>query len=107
MMKFFMLIVLLLAALSGCASRHYVEQKSDSLVFSLRSPDATRVQFSSSTDNFVLHDTVKNRSGIWQLTVPSALELKYFYIVDGSVFLPECRFKETDDFGAENCLYQP
>jgi len=107
MMKFLMLNVLLLAALPGCASRHYVEQKSDSLVFSLRLAEATRVQFSSSADNFALHDTVKNRSGIWQLTVPSALELKYFYIVDGSVFLPECRFKETDDFGAENCLYQP
>ncbi len=107
MMKFLLLIVLLLAALSGCASRHYVEQKTDSLVFSLRLPQATRVQFSSSTDNFVLHDTVKNGSGIWQLTVPFALELTYFYIVDGSVYLPECRFKETDDFGAENCLYQP
>jgi hypothetical protein len=107
MMKLLMLIVPLLAVLSGCASRHYVEQKTDSLIFSLRLPKATRVQFSSSADNFVLHDTVKNRSGIWQLTVPLGLELKYFYIVDGSMYLPECRFKETDDFGAENCLYQP
>ena len=107
MMKFLMLIVLLLTALSGCSSRHYVEQKTDSLVFSLQLPEATRVQFSSSTDNYVLHDTVKNGSGIWQLTVPFALELTYFYIVDGSMYLPECRFKETDDFGAENCLYQP
>ncbi|MBW2683323.1 MAG: hypothetical protein JRC69_07160 [Deltaproteobacteria bacterium] len=107
MMKSLMLIMLLLAALSGCASRHYVEQKTDSLVFSLQLPEATRVQFSSSTDNFVLHDTVKNGLGIWQLTVPLGSELKYFYIVDGSVYLPGCRFKETDDFGAENCLYQP
>ncbi|MBW2328890.1 MAG: hypothetical protein JRF04_04635 [Deltaproteobacteria bacterium] len=102
-----MLIILLLMALSGCASRHSVEQKTDSLIFSLRLPEATRVQFSSSTDNFVLHDAVKKSSGIWQLTVPRGLELKYFYIVDGSVYLPECRFKENDDFGAENCLYQP
>ena len=107
MMKFLMLIMLLPAVLSGCASRHYVEQKTDSLVFSLQLPEATRVQFSSSTDNFILHDTVKNKSGIWQLTVPLRSELKYFYIVDGSVYLPECRLKETDDFGAENCLYQP
>jgi hypothetical protein len=107
MMKSLMLIMLLPAMLSGCASRHYVEQKTDSLVFSLQLPEATRVQFSSSTDNFVLHDTVKNRSGIWQLTVPLGSELKYFYIVDGSVYMPGCRFKETDDFGAENCLYQP
>ena len=107
MMKSLMLIILLLMALSGCASRHYVDQKSSSLVFSLRLPEATRVQFSSSVDNFVLHDTVKNRFGIWQMTVPLGLELKYFYIVDGSVYLPDCLFKENDDFGAENCLYQP
>jgi len=107
MIKSIISFLLLLAALSGCASSHYVEQKTDSLVFSLRLPDANRVQFSSSTDNFVLHETVQNKSGIWKITVPPALELKYFYIVDGSVYLPECRFKETDDFGTENCLYQP
>jgi len=106
-MKNSILMVLLLAALSGCGSSHYIERKTDSLVFSLELPKATRVQFSSSIDNFVLHDTVKNSSGLWQTTVPFSSELKYFYIVDGSVYLPECKLKETDDFGAENCLYQP
>jgi hypothetical protein len=107
MIKPLLLIVLLLATLPGCVSRHSVELKNNSLIFSLNLPEATRVQFCSSTDNFVLHDTVKNNSGTWQLNVPPGVELKYFYIVDGSVYLPECRFKETDDFGAENCLYQP
>jgi len=107
MMKSLILAMLLLAALPGCVSKHYVEQNSDLLVFSLRLPEANHVQFSSSADNFILHDTVKNKSGIWQQTVPVGIELKYFYIVDGSVYLPECQFKETDDFGAENCLYLP
>lgn len=107
MMKFLILIVLLLAFLPGCASRHSVEQHKDSLVFSLYLPKASRVQFSSSADSFVLHDTVRNKSGSWQLTIHPVEELTYFYIVDGSVYLPDCRLKETDDFGAENCLYQP
>ena len=107
MMKNLKIAVLFLVLLSGCSSRHYVEQKTDSLVFSLQFPEAARVQFSSSIDNFVLHDTVKNSSGLWQLTVPSRSELKYFYIVDRSLYLPECKLKETDDFGTENCIYQP
>ncbi|MBW1636643.1 MAG: hypothetical protein JRC87_07475 [Deltaproteobacteria bacterium] len=106
-MKNLIITVLLLASLSGCGSSHYVEYKTDSLLFSLQYPKATSVQFSSSIDNYVLHDTIKNSSGLWQLTVPSHSELKYFYIVDGSVYLPECKLKETDDFGTENCLYQP
>jgi len=106
-MKFLLLIIPLLAVLTGCAASHFVEQKSDSLFFSLRFPKATRVQFSSSVDNFALHDTIKNKAGVWQLMIPFSLELKYFYIVDGSVYLPDCKLKETDDFGAENCLYQP
>ena len=77
-MKNSILMVLLLAALSGCSSSHYIERKTDSLVFSLEFPKATRVQFSSSIDNYILHDTVKNRSGLWQTTVPFRSELKYF-----------------------------
>ena len=30
-----------------------------------------------------------------------------FYIVDGAVYLPQCRLKEQDDFGSANCLYIP
>jgi hypothetical protein len=106
MMKALILIMLLWAMLPGCVSRHYVEQQAGRLVFFLRLPEASHVQFCSSTDNYVLHDAVKNRSGIWQVAVGPDVEFTYFYIVDGSVYLPECRFKEVDDFGAENCVYQ-
>ena len=106
-MKFCSMLVLFLAVSFGCASKHSVTQTSDSLLFSLHRPKATQVQFASSVDNFALHDTAKNKKGDWLVRVQPVKALSYFYVVDGSVYLPDCRFKETDDFGSENCLYQP
>jgi 1,4-alpha-glucan branching enzyme len=91
--------------LGGCAAGHYVESTSDTLNFFLKMPEAKNVSFASSIDNYTLHSANENSSGTWQVTVPLQSELKYFYIVDDSVYLPDCRFKETDDFGSENCLY--
>ncbi len=107
MIKILTGLLLCTAALSGCASKHYIEQQAGTLLFSLRLPEATRVQFSSSLDNYVLHDSRRNSSGDWQITVPTGEEMKYFYIVDGAVFIPECQLLETDDFGSKNCLYRP
>lgn len=99
--------MLLVVGLSGCAANHYVENQPDSLAFFLKMPNARSVIFASSVDNYDLHNADQISSGTWQVTVPLSSELKYFYIVDGSVYLPDCRFKETDDFGSENCLYLP
>ncbi len=107
MMKSVWLALLLSTILSGCASSHFVERNQDTVLFSIRLPDAERVQLASSTDNFALHDIIKTESGDWQATVGSVQELAYFYVVDGSVYLPDCQLKETDDFGSENCLFQP
>jgi 1,4-alpha-glucan branching enzyme len=91
--------------LSGCSPQHFVKKDPDSLTLYLRNPEAHRVQFAASVDHFTLHDARQDDRGIWEIKVPAGSELKYFYIVDGQVYVPECRFKEKDDFGAENCLY--
>ena len=101
------LIALFFVSLSGCTASHYVERKPASLTLYLRLPEASRIQFASSLDNYFLHDAFQSRSGVWEVTLPAGSEFAYFYIVDGAPFLPECRFKETDDFGSENCLYLP
>ena len=105
MSKSFVMVTLLLLVLSGCAPKHFVKQKVDSLTFFLRDNNATRVQFASSSDHYALHDTKQSDSGVWQIEVSVSSELKYFYIVDGSMYVPECHLKERDDFGSENCLY--
>jgi hypothetical protein len=107
MKKYFMLFIVFLIGLSGCTAQHYIETRDDSFVFYLQAPEAKTVRFASSYDEFSLHDARQIDSDAWQATVPLSKELKYFYIVDGSVYLPDCRFRETDDFGSENCLYVP
>ncbi len=107
MIKINILIGLLFVSLSACTANHYVEKQLDLLTLYLQVPDATRIQFASSVDNFLLHEASQDRSGIWEVTLPAGSEFAYFYIVDGAPYLPECRFKETDDFGSENCLYLP
>ncbi len=107
MKKLPVISLLLGVLLSGCAAGHTIEQQSQGLLFSLRMPKANKVQLALSTDSYMLHDARLNKNGTWQVTVPEAREMKYFYIVDGIPYRPECRLKETDDFGSENCLYQP
>ena len=107
-MKKIRFIPLLLGALlSGCAAGHSIEQDTDGLIFSLHMPGAKQVQLASSADSYMLHDAQPTRGGSWQITVPGTGEVKYFYIVDGNPYLPECGLKETDDFGSANCIYQP
>ena len=95
----------LFVVLSGCSPQHFIKKDPDSLTLYLRKPEAHRVQFAASIDHFTLHDARQDSRGVWEIKVPASSELKYFYIVDGQVYIPECRFKEKDDFGAENCIY--
>lgn len=91
----------------GCAGHHYTSKSKELVSLYLRLPDAVHVRFASSIDKYQLHDTRKNRLGFWEISKPLTTDSTYFYIVDGSIYIPDCRFKETDDFGSENCLYQP
>ena len=45
--------------------------------------------------------------GSWQISVPGNESFRYFYMIDGKKFLPDCLLRENDDFGGENCIYSP
>ena len=96
---FFMLI-------SGCAKRFY-RVEDDKVTFNLDLPAAQRVEFAYSLDGFRLHSVQKKQDGTWEISVPADMEFKYFFMVDGAVFLPECDVREADDFGYENCIFEP
>jgi hypothetical protein len=100
------LLILVSVMLAGCASHDYVVKNSE-LYLSLKKPDAKSVYFASSLDGFSLHKTERLSADRWQIIVPAGNEIKYFYIIDGVVYIPSCRFKEMDDFGTENCIYVP
>ena len=99
--------ILVLLCVASCAPRHFVEKQAQGLTLSLDIPCATEVLFASSTDSFRLHSTVKNNNGLWETTVRADREFHYFYIVDGREYIPDCRYREDDDFGANTCIYQP
>jgi hypothetical protein len=100
-------IVILAGCFQGCASPHQVTVQADTVTLSLRAPQAARVQFASSADRYTLHEASKDRDGIWTFTGLANREFQYFYLVDGKVFLPDCRFRQSDDFGTANCRYLP
>ena len=91
---------------SGCAS-HYYRLKADSVTLYLRAPGARVVTLATSLDEFALHRAQKIDADTWEVSMPATREFSYFYTVDGKVYLPDCKLKETDDFGADNCIFVP
>ena len=101
-----MFVMISLFALSGCAS-HYYRKNNDTLSIFLQKPGAKRVYFLSSLDGYKPRKAVRVDSRTWQINTPAKTEFKYFYNVDGAVYLPECPLMEKDDFGSQICIYIP
>jgi len=99
-----MIAVSLLGA--GCAT-HYYKMNADRVILYLRMPEAKIVYVSTSLDEFAFYRTKKLASGIWEVAVPATREFTYFYKVDGNIYLPDCKLREKDDFGDENCIFIP
>jgi hypothetical protein len=91
----------------GCTAAHYHERQSDSVIFYLKAPEAHGVAFVSSLNAYSPHMARKAKGSAWVVTVAADSEFSYFYIVDGNVHVPECKFYEKDDFGSRNCVYVP
>ena len=93
--------------LAGCAATHYHERQSDRVTFYLNVPEARGVAFASSLDAYSPHLASKVDGSRWVVSAAAGSEFRYFYIVDGSVYLPECDLYEKDDFGSRNCVFVP
>ncbi|MBN2437432.1 MAG: hypothetical protein JXL20_02410 [Deltaproteobacteria bacterium] len=92
--------------ITGCAG-HSFSREGGRVHLRLRDGLAREVLFFSSLEGFGLQRAQKTDETTWEVTVPNSREFTYFYIVDGKVHLPDCRYREKDDFGAYNCLYKP
>ena len=103
----FLLLTVAALDLEGCAATHYYERQSDRVTFYLKAPGARKVAFASSLDAYRPHLASKAGDSCWVVSVTDGSEFQYFYIVDGAVYVPECRFYEQDDFGSRNCVYMP
>lgn len=101
------LSTLLLLFLAGCGPSHFSTRQAGGLRLYLDLPEATEVLFASSADSFRLHPTTKTRDDLWETRLLADQEFHYFYRVDGSPYVPDCRYSDQDDFGTRNCIYQP
>lgn len=101
-----LLIAGILLIFTGCAS-HYSMVRGDTVYIYLKGPDAEAVYLSSSLDGYALHEAKRVDRKTWEVTLPANGEFTYFYIMDGAVYIPPCRFREKDDFGSGNCIYIP
>ncbi|UCF83074.1 MAG: hypothetical protein JSV50_18120 [Desulfobacteraceae bacterium] len=101
-----LLIVALLSLFTGCTD-HYYRVKQDTVHIYIKKPDAKVMYFASSLDGYRLHKAKQIDNHTWEVTAPAYVEFKYFCIADEVLYVPSCRFKECDDFGAENCVYIP
>jgi len=90
----------------GCSGhRHTITD--DHVEIYLTAPQAQSVTLVMSGDSFQQVEAVRTGFGTWKATLNRVQEFRYFFMVDGKVFLPDCPLKEKDDLGANNCIFSP
>jgi len=105
MIRLFPPILSVVLFITGCAGHFYREEAGRVQIY-LRNSRASAVHFVSSLDGFEPHSIAKTNSDTWGITLPKSGEFRYFYLVDGKIHLPDCPYREMDDFGSYNCLYK-
>ena len=90
---------------AGCAT-HYHRIEGNSLVLYLEEPQARQVILACSLDGFEPHEARRDGPR-WVVVLPSGDPFRYYYVLDERIFIPACPMKEKDDFGSENCIYDP
>jgi hypothetical protein len=106
MTRWILIILLSVWVLMGCAT-HYQNIKGEQVYMYLKDPGSQTGFFASSLDGFQPHPLTRHTPKTWLIRLPAEHEFTYFYIMDGQPFLPDCQYKEKDDFGSENCIFIP
>lgn len=101
-----LMLLLTLFFISACAASHFYRIQEQEVTLVLRWPEARSVMLATSLDGFFLRPATPV-SDAWEMTVPAGKSFRYFYQVDGKIVVPDCKMKETDDFGSENCIFEP
>ncbi len=101
------LSLLLLFCLAGCAASPTISRQDGHLDFRLHLPEAGEVLFASSRNSYQPQPLHRDRQGRWITRIPAEREFHYFFLVDGKLYLPDCRYRQHDDFGTATCIHQP
>ena len=92
--------------LAACSVHRYAVEHHEVTLY-LRVENARDVKFACSLDQFRLKKAVRVDTDTWKIRVPGKHAFTYFFLVNGDYYIPDCRLKERDDFGSENCIYVP
>lgn len=107
-MKQIITLILASVLVSGCSTYfHYSVANNENVELFLSAPDAKSVVLVISGNHFRKIEAVRSSSDIWKTTLMGSKEFRYFYLVDGRMYLPDCKFREKDDFGSDNCVFTP
>jgi hypothetical protein len=79
----------------------------DQVSLYLKDTSGQTLFFASSLDGFQRHPLTRHTEKLWIINLPAHREFTYFYIMDNRPFIPDCPYKEQDDFGFENCIFVP
>ncbi len=99
---------MLLFAASGCQHQQLnIAPRAQGVDLILNAPGARTVQLVTSLKQFAPLAANEIESGRWHVYLPENMPFRYYYRIDGHIFLPDCRQREMDDFGSQNCIYDP
>lgn len=90
----------------GCTAHYHVVNQGQVEMY-LMAPQAQSVVLVIAGDPFRKVQALRDAFGTWKATLNQSGEFKYFYIMDDKAYLPDCRLKEHDDFGSDNCVFSP
>jgi hypothetical protein len=99
-------VSLLLACLCSACATHSYRIQGNKVTLVLRRPEAKSVMLAASLDGFNLRPADRVSTN-WEVILPADKAFRYFYQVDGKMVVPDCPMKERDDFGSENCIFDP
>lgn len=109
-LKFIWFVAGLLASfgwgVTGCSTISRVNP-GNTTTLTLEVDDAASVDFVCSLDQFKSRAMRRVDNARWSIRVPDNHYFTYYYMVDGKIHVPDCRLKETDDFGSVNCIFEP
>ncbi len=99
-------MLLAIWALGGCATP-FQRIKGEQVYLYLKDSGAQAAFFASSLDGFHRHPLTRHTKNSWRISLPADQEFTYFFILDNQPFIPDCPYREKDDFGFENCVFTP
>jgi hypothetical protein len=102
-----MISILAVVLAAGGCSAHYHEIHNGRVEMYLTAPQAQSVVLVVAGDPFQMVPAQRDAFGIWKAALNRPGEFKYFYMMDNQSYLPDCRLKEHDDFGSDNCVFTP